>query len=409
MAPRRRIWRVGALAGALLAISGTVYVWGWPVAALVYSAAITGYVLYVRRESLESHARLHRLLDERALLFEHVQRDASGVMDVVAHMHGAAAVLQRRAEDNSTMTRALDDDLDQQHRRLRDALQLIGNAHRTADTVHTMAGLAATHAHQVDRAAAASREAIEGAAQALLRVGSDVTATAEQVRLLAPASEQVGDFVETVARIARQTNLLALNAAIEASRAGDEGLGFAVVAEEIRTLAAESGQAAKRIAAIVHRVRDDIETAVRSMDSTAADVAGAGEIARDATRALSAMVEGIARIAHQNDDVATLARSQAQLTTGIVEGMESLAGTAERAARGARAMTDSAATQRLDVEAIARVATDVSRTAERLDATFRRHIGEHATLSVPDNNATLTGGSVPPPWISRPDDQPSVG
>jgi methyl-accepting chemotaxis protein len=365
--------------------------------------------LYFRRESLESHAHLHRLLDERALQFEHVQQDAAGVMDVVTHLHGAAAVLQRRAEDNSTMTRALDDDLDQQHRRVRDALQLIGNAHRTADTAHAMAGLAATDAHQVDRAAAASREAIEGAAQALLRVGSDVTATAEQVRLLAPASEQVGDFVETVARIARQTNLLALNAAIEASRAGDEGLGFAVVAEEIRTLAAESGQAAKRIAAIVHRVRDDIETAVRSMDSTAADVAGAGEIARDATRALSAMVEGIARIAHQNDDVATLARSQAQLTTGIVEGMESLAGTAERAARGARAMTDSAATQRLDVEALARVATDVSRTTERLDATFRRHIGEHATLSVPDNNATPTGGSVPPPWISGPDDQPSVG
>lgn len=409
MAPMRRIWRVSALAGALLAISGTVYVWGWPVAALVYAAAITGYVVSFRRESLASHARLHRLLDERALQFEHVQRDATGVMDMVAHMHGAAAVLQRRAEDNSTMTRALDDDLDQQHRRVRDALQLIGNAHRTADTAHAMAGLAATDAHQVDRAAAASREAIEGAAQALLRVGSDVTATAEQVRLLAPASEQVGDFVETVARIARQTNLLALNAAIEASRAGDEGLGFAVVAEEIRTLAAESGQAAKRIAAIVHRVRDDIDTAVRSMDGTAADVAGAGEIARDATRALSAMVEGIARIARQNDDVATLTRSQAQLTTGIVGGMETLVAAAERAARSARAVTDTAAAQRLDVEALARVATDVSRTAERLTTTFQRHTGEHATLRVPDNNATPTGGSVPPPSLSGPDDQPSVG
>lgn len=409
MAPMRRIWRVSALAGALLAISGTIYVWGWPVAALVYAAAITGYVVSFRRESLASHARLHRLLDERALQFEHVQRDATGVMDMVAHMHGAAAVLQRRAEDNSTMTRALDDDLDQQHRRVRDALQLIGNAHRTADTAHAMAGLAATDAHQVDRAAAASREAIEGAAQALLRVGSDVTATAEQVRLLAPASEQVGDFVETVARIARQTNLLALNAAIEASRAGDEGLGFAVVAEEIRTLAAESGQAAKRIAAIVHRVRDDIDTAVRSMDGTAADVAGAGEIARDATRALSAMVEGIARIARQNDDVATLTRSQAQLTTGIVGGMETLVAAAERAARSARAVTDTAAAQRLDVEALARVATDVSRTAERLTTTFQRHTGEHATLRVPDNNATPTGGSVPPPSLSGPDDQPSVG
>lgn len=375
----RQIWRISALVGACTAIGGAVYAWGWPVAALVYAAAITGYMVHHRRESAAARARLHRLLDERTVLLELVHREAAGVTDVAARMHGTTAVLQQRAENSTAVTKALDNDLDQQHRRVRDSLQLINNARQTADTAQSMAARAATDAHQVDRAAAASREAIEGAAHALLRVGSDVTATAEQVRLLAPASEQVGDFVDTISRIARQTNLLALNAAIEASRAGDEGLGFAVVAEEIRTLAAESAQAAKRIATIVHRVRDDIDAAVRSMDGTAADVAGAGEIARDATHALSAMVDGIGRIARHNDDVATLTRSQAQLTVGLVEGMETIAGAAEQAAHGARGITDTAAVQRLDIDALVRVATDLSRTAEHLNTALRQHTDAHAS------------------------------
>lgn len=200
-----------------------------------------------------------------------------------------------------------------------------------------------------------------------------MNATAEQVRRLAPASEQVGEFVATVTRIARQTNLLALNAAIEASRAGDDGLRFAVVADEIRTLAVESAQAAKRIAATVQHVREDIDAAVRSMDTTADDVAGAEHIARDAAQALPALVSGIGRIAYQSDEVAALAHTQAQLSAGVAEAFEALDTSAERAALGARTAADASIAQHASIEELSRSAAQLSQTAACMRAVALRH------------------------------------
>ncbi|WP_396220666.1 methyl-accepting chemotaxis protein, partial [Gemmatimonas sp.] len=164
----------------------------------------------------------NRMLDELTLLIDTVQREADALAAVATQVHSAASVIQRQAGEVASGATALRDALAHQRERARDGVSSSQDARRTADTTQQTATSTATDAHSVDRAAAASREAIERATQALLRVGRDVNTTAEQVRLLAPASEQVGDFVATVSRIARQTNLLALNAAIEASRAGDE-------------------------------------------------------------------------------------------------------------------------------------------------------------------------------------------
>jgi methyl-accepting chemotaxis protein len=228
----------------------------------------------------------------------------------------------------------------------------------------------------LDDMAGASREAIEKAAQALLRVGVDVNVAATTVRALQPASEQVGHFVDTVSRIARQTNMLALNAAIEASRAGEDGLGFAVVADEIRALSVESALAAKRVASTVQRVRDDISAAVLAMDTTANEVQGAGTIARDATRALTTMVDGISRITKQSDEVAVLAETQAQLSASAATVFESLDLSAQRASAGARTAADGSAAQRTSLEALSQSAQQLSQAAARLRSMALRHTTE---------------------------------
>jgi methyl-accepting chemotaxis protein len=336
---------------------------------------------------------VNRILDELTLLIDTVQREADELAAVAMQVHGAASVMQQRAGDVASGATAFSDELVHQHERARVGVVASQEARRTADTTQHTASSTATDAHHVDRAAAASREAIERAAQALLRVGVDVNATAEQVRLLGPASEQVGDFVATVSRIARQTNLLALNAAIEASRAGDEGLGFAVVADEIRTLAVESAQAAKRVAATVQRVRDDIGAAVLSMDTTAGEVAGAGQIARDATQALSALVGGIARIAHQSDDVAALAHAQARLSAGVAHAFESLDSSAERAVLDARTAADASIAQHISIEELSRNAWQLSQTAARMRAVALRHTSEFSPATVTEEFASMAAAT----------------
>lgn len=316
------------------------------------------------------------MLDELQLLIETVQREADELAAVATQVYGAASVLQRRAGEVSGGAQSLSDELHQQQDRAATGLRTGHDARRTADASRRTAEITAADAHALDDLAGASRVAIEGAADALLRVGRDVTDAATQVRALAPASEQVGHFVETVSRIARQTNLLALNAAIEASRAGDDGLGFAVVADEIRALAVESAQSAKRVASTVQRVRGDISAAVHAMDTTAQEVQGAGTIASDATRALASMVDGISRITKQSDEVAALAQTQAQLSASAAAAFESLDLSAQRASTGARTAAEGSAAQRASIEELSRSAQQLSQTAGRLRAMALRHTAE---------------------------------
>lgn len=313
------------------------------------------------------------MLDELQILIEAVQREADEVAAVASRVYGSASTLQRRAVEVAGGAQALSDELQAQQQRAADGVRTGHHARRTADAARRTAEVTATDAHVVDDVAAESREAIEKAAQALVRVGADVTAAAATVRALHPASEQVGRFVETVSRIARQTNMLALNAAIEASRAGEDGLGFAVVADEIRALSVESAQAAKRVAATVQRVRDDIDAAVLAMDTTADEVQGAGSIARDATRALSTMVEGISRITHQSDEVSALAQTQAQLSATAAGVFEALDLSVRRASAGARTAADGSAAQRASIDELSRSAQQLSQAAARLRAVALRH------------------------------------
>jgi len=315
----------------------------------------------------------NRMLDELTLLITTVRQEAAELATVATQVHNAAASMQQRAGDIAAGATALSNALMHQRERAREGVQASHDARRTAATTQQTAASTATDAHDVDRATAASRMAIERAAHVLVQVGTNVNATAEQVRLLAPASEQVGAFVDTVSRIARQTNLLALNAAIEASRAGEEGAGFAVVADEIRTLAVESAHAAKRIATTVQRVRDEIGAAVLSMETTAQEVTGASQIAHDATQALSDLVRGIAQLAEQSEHVASLAHTQAQLSAGVAHAFEALDGSAEQAAHGARIAADASLAQRSSIEHVSLSAAQLSQTAARMRAVVLRH------------------------------------
>jgi len=320
------------------------------------------------------------MLDELQLLIETVQREADELAAVATQVYGVASTLQRRAVEVAGGAHSLSEALHVQQACAAEGLRTGQDARHTADAARRTAETTASDAHDLDDLTGASREAIERAAQALLRVGAEVTAAAITVRALQPASDQVGNFVDTVSRIARQTNMLALNAAIEASRAGEDDLGFAVVAAEIRALSVESGLAAKRVAATVQRVRDDISAAVLAMDTTAEDVRGAGTIARDATRALSGMVEGISRITKQSAEVAELAQTQAQLSASAAAAFEALDRSAQRASAGARTAAESSTAQRTSIEELSRSAQQLSQAAGRLRTVALRHTAEFPTV-----------------------------
>jgi len=224
-----------------------------------------------------------------------------------------------------------------------------------------------------------SRDAIGRASETLVLISERVRATAMTVGTLGEASTQVGEFVETVSRIARQTNLLALNAAIEAARAGEHGKGFAVVAEEVRKLAEESGQAAKDVNDTITIVRNSIAAVVASMSEGERDVKGVGNVATVANHALGTMLEGVRHIAAVVAETAAVSRAHSMTIEGLSTTMGDMEIVAGEASARANIASRVATEQTMSIDGLSRTSLQLAQLADRL----RHSVSQFSVASMP--------------------------
>jgi methyl-accepting chemotaxis protein len=184
--------------------------------------------------------------------------------------------------------------------------------------------------HAVQEAELTEREAERGGAivqeaiAAVQSISQVVTRSVEVIRELDRSSEAIGDITKVIDEIADQTNLLALNAAIEAARAGEQGRGFAVVADEVRKLAERTQQATKEISVTVKSIQHQTGTAVREMTSGAENVAKGNAAAANAKGALEKIIERTRHVADIISQVATASEQQAATVTEIAQGIEKI-------------------------------------------------------------------------------------
>jgi len=176
---------------------------------------------------------------------------------------------------------------EEQVNRLRTVDRALQDIHSAGEGVKRRSSEVTAFAGDIESTAAQKRAEIDRAVEILREVKRSVEGATGEVRALQATMDDIRQFVLTVSTIADQTNLLALNAAIEAARAGDAGLGFAVVAEEVRTLAASSQTAADDIVQLTGVVRARVATSARAMETSAARVAEIERVSRDIDDALS--------------------------------------------------------------------------------------------------------------------------
>jgi methyl-accepting chemotaxis protein len=166
-------------------------------------------------------------------------------------------------------------------------------------------------------------------------IAERVRQTSKTVEALGNRSDQIGQIVGTIEDIADQTNLLALNAAIEAARAGEQGRGFAVVADEVRALAERTTRATREIGEMIKAIQSETRAAVKAMEDGVHEVEKGAVSSQKSGQALQEILERINEVTMQVNQIATAAEQQTATTGEVTSNIQQITEVVHQTARDA--------------------------------------------------------------------------
>ncbi|MEK7773961.1 MAG: methyl-accepting chemotaxis protein, partial [Deltaproteobacteria bacterium] len=243
---------------------------------------------------------------------------------VIGGIKDSSGLLASAAEQLSASSSQIAEGADRQSNQTTQVATAMEEMNATVLEVARNSQTVSESAKQARETAEQGGNVISQAVSAMKEVAESTSVTADTVKRLGKSSEDIGAIVSVINDIADQTNLLALNAAIEAARAGEQGRGFAVVADEVRKLAERTTRATKEISNMINSIQAETNKAVNEMADGTLKVENGVRLANEAGEALGKIVNGVHTVTEMISQIATSAEEQSATTDEITQNMDSI-------------------------------------------------------------------------------------
>lgn len=282
--------------------------------------------------SLRMQVSTHDEIGETGIAFNSMLEK---FQDIVGKVNGSATQMSAAAEHLSMITQETTRDLREQNLQTDQVATAINEMSTTVQEVARSASEAANAANESNQQANNGQQIVSTAIETMDKLSGEIDQTGTVINKLEEDGVKIGVVLDVIRGIAEQTNLLALNAAIEAARAGEQGRGFAVVADEVRTLASRTQESTQEIQRMIESLQHGTEAAVTAMDASRSQAQAGVEKISAAGDALNIIVSGIAYINDMNTQIANAAEEQSAVSEEINQNVVRISQIAETSSANA--------------------------------------------------------------------------